>query len=169
MLTIKQIEQILENKISELGMITGLTSSIATTGIFGVKSETVGSMLGAAAEAAMGARIGSQQILIDYKNDLIKIRHQDLLPQKTKEYFNNSLIHESFQDEIYYAVGVKGSGFFNLNPCVLEIVLKQNDLAIFAYAKEGLIKQNTCLKAINMFEKRVFGLLNNSHDQPGHL
>ena len=66
-----------------------------------------------------------------------------------KKYFDNSLIHESHENNIYYAVGIKGSGFFNLNPCVLEVVLKQNNLEIVAHAKEGLIKQKTCLKGMS--------------------
>lgn len=45
-------------------------------------------------------------------------------------------------------IGVVGSGAWRLNPCVVQVVWFAHDLHATAHAKEGLIKQRTCSKAL---------------------
>ena len=51
-----------------------------------------------------------------------------------------------------------GSGFGDRNPTVLEVVIQGGDVAVSAWAKEGLIPQNSAKKAVNAALKAL-GLL----------
>ena len=42
-----------------------------------------------------------------------------------------------------------GSGFGDRNPTVLEVVIRGADVAVSAWAKEGIIPQNSARKAVN--------------------
>ena len=42
-----------------------------------------------------------------------------------------------------------GSGFGDRNPTVLEVVIRGGDVAVSAWAKEGLIPQKSARKAVN--------------------
>ena len=53
-------------------------------------------------------------------------------------------------------VGIVGSGSMNLNPCLVEAVWDATGLQVVAHAKEGLIKQRTCEKALNRLQEEVF-------------
>ena len=50
-----------------------------------------------------------------------------------------------------------GSGSMNLNPCVVEAVWDSSGLQVVAHAREGLIKQRTCEKALDRLQSEVFG------------
>ena len=54
-------------------------------------------------------------------------------------------------------VGIVGSGSMNLNPCLVEAVWDASGLQVVAHAKEGLIKQRTCEKALDRLQQEVFG------------
>ena len=49
--------------------------------------------------------------------------------------------------------GMIFAGINEMDPAVLVIEIKQDDLEISAYAKEGVIKQNTAEKAIDKYVK----------------
>ena len=51
-----------------------------------------------------------------------------------------------------------GSGFGDRNPTVLEVVIRGADVAVSAWAKEGIIPQNSAKKAVNAALKAL-GLL----------
>ena len=51
-----------------------------------------------------------------------------------------------------------GSGFGDRNPTVLEVVIRGGDVTVSAWAKEGLIPQNSARKAVNAALKAL-GLL----------
>jgi hypothetical protein len=63
-------------------------------------------------------------------------------------FFDNSYIHIEDENSYFYIVAVKSAGFMNMNPCVYEIALEPEIIVISTYAREGLINQNTCEKAI---------------------
>ena len=46
-------------------------------------------------------------------------------------------------------VGLVGSGTWNMNPCVMQLIWSERELYATAHAREGLIKQKTCAKALN--------------------
>lgn len=146
MLTNEQINHILENRISDLGRIRSIAGVLPV-----VNPLTDPSTVSKA--AAQGAKLGAKIISTDHKKDSLKISDQSKIYKLIKEYFKNSLVFEKHKNDVYFLVGVKNSGFLNMNFCVLEILLKHAYLEIFAHAKEGFIKQGTCVKAINTLKK----------------
>jgi len=59
-----------------------------------------------------------------------------------------------FKSKVPIISGLIGSGFMNMNPCVINVELigaeaEQTLVRISGAAKEGLIKQNTAAKAVN--------------------
>lgn len=156
MLNDNQINKILEGKLSELGKIGGVIGGIAGGGAGGGIEGGVGGGIGGYIGGGLGAKIGAKLLPLDHKNDSVAHRDQKKITALAKNYFGDALIHESQENDIYYAVGVKGSGFFAMNPCVLELVIRPNTLEIFAHAKEGLIKQKTCTKAIDKLKEHLF-------------
>ncbi len=60
------------------------------------------------------------------------------------------------EDEVNRVItGLVYAGAANVNPVILVVDIKQNNLKISAYAKEGLIKQHTGETAIENFMKAL--------------
>ena len=57
-------------------------------------------------------------------------------------------------DDCYY-VAVVGAGVFNMNPAIVIVKLLDKKVKIIAYAKEGLIKQDTTKKAVDRVVKEL--------------
>jgi len=149
MLDDKQIDNILRGKLSDVGGHS-LGAIQRTLGRYWIVDFSI--RLGAASTNAV-AKI----LKTDYKTENVEVNSQTDIPRLVKKYFNDRLISEENENGIYYAVGVKASGFFNMNPCVLEIVSKSNNIQVSAHAKEGLIKQKTCSKAIASLKAYLLG------------
>lgn len=150
MLSDEQINKILGEKLANLGAVGGAAgATVGGGGLLGMISGAFG--------GASGAKAGAKILPIDHITENFGINNQSNVPELIKKYFNNSLINEDNENGTYYAAGIKGSGFSNLNPCILEVVSKPNYIQIFAHAKEGLIKQKTCLKAISALKMYLLG------------
>lgn len=65
---------------------------------------------------------------------------------RDKLYLFGNILYEDLDNQIYVA-SVR-SGFANMNSAVIALQLKGSKLQIVGYAKEGIIKQQTCEKAI---------------------
>jgi len=139
-LTEKQIQDILSQGLAALGELGGSFGGI-------------GGRHGGAIGGAIGARITPTAHL----EETITITDMTSTLARLREFLQklpNNTVGEDAQ-ETYTLIGVIGSGFLNMNPCVIECELSSNSLKIFAHAKEGLIKQNTCRKGIDMLKKEL--------------
>lgn len=71
-----------------------------------------------------------------------------------------TVIYENANGEDAYIVAKIGSGFMNLNPTVICVdfnnLENENKICIAAYAKEGLIKQNSSQKAFDMVKQQLW-------------
>ena len=64
---------------------------------------------------------------------------------------SGTILEEDFQNQIYVMAIMSGMG--DMNEAIVVIQLYEQTLKIMAYAREGLIKQNTAKKAINKLLK----------------
>lgn len=64
---------------------------------------------------------------------------------------SGTILEEDFQNQIYVIAIMSGMG--DMNEAIVVIQLYEKTLKIMAYAREGLIKQNTAKKAINKLLK----------------
>lgn len=139
-LTEKQIQDILTSGLAAMGALGG----------------SFGGM-GAAGGGAIGGAIGAKITPTAHLEESMPVTDMTATLTKLREFLQelpNNTVGEDAQ-ETYTLIGVIGSGFLNMNPCVIECELSSNSLKIFAHAKEGLIKQNTCRKGIDMLKKEL--------------
>ena len=94
---------------------------------------------------------------IDSKSDTLQVANSDDLVNKLKSYFSNVLLKQTNENNEHYFMAVLAPSFWRLNPCVVEVVVSGNAVRIVTYAKEGLIKQNTCQRTIDDIKKVVLG------------
>lgn len=64
-----------------------------------------------------------------------------------------SIMEEDEKKNIY--VAVVNAGAKNGNPCIMVANLLEDKVAVYAYAREGLIKQHTAKKAVDKLKKEV--------------
>ena len=147
MVNTEQANEILNNEISAAGAkggaIGGALGGFASSGF-------LGGILG----YLFGKKAGSKT---NYAANKLK------LDVKTTEYFTKPYIQNQsdalkqffiqkkgkiLENTDKYIAGITYAGYADVNPCVLSINIEQNKLNITAYAKEGLIKQNTANKGI---------------------
>ncbi|MDY5496390.1 MAG: hypothetical protein SPF99_00185 [Anaerobutyricum sp.] len=57
-------------------------------------------------------------------------------------------------DNMIYVVSVK-AGIFNKNHAVIICGLENGKVTMIAFAREGLVKQNTCKKAMDKIEESI--------------
>ena len=153
MLTKEQVEKIIEIKLSNLGGVGGAMGgtigSIVTDDIIGAPLSAAAGFLG----GSTGTKFGLKLIGLDNQQETVTIQNITQFQPIIKSYFGNDFIYEKNENGTFYFAGIKNSGAANLNPCVMELILKGTELMIFAHAKEGLIKQKTCIKAISDLKK----------------
>lgn len=63
-------------------------------------------------------------------------------------FFNNSFIHIEDENSYFYVVAMKSGGILNMNTCLYEIALEPEVLNVTTYAREGIVRQNTCEKGM---------------------
>lgn len=64
-----------------------------------------------------------------------------------------TILEEDEQNNTY--VAVVNAGIKNGNPCIMVTNLAADQVAIYAFAREGLIKQQTAKKAIEILKKKL--------------
>ena len=116
-----------------------------------------GGVAGAAGGGAIGGALGAKLVGTAHLEEKIPVTDMTSTLAKLREFLEeppNSVVGEGAQ-AVHILIGVIGSGFLNMNPCVIECELSSTSLTISAHAKEGLIKQNTCRKGIDMVKKEL--------------
>lgn len=130
-----------------------LTSGLAAMGALGGSFGGMGGGGGGAIGGAIGAKITPTAHL----EESMPVTDMTATLTKLREFLEeppNGVVGEGAQ-AMHTLIGVIGSGFLNMNPCVIECELSSTSLTISAHAKEGLIKQNTCRKGIDMLKKEL--------------
>lgn len=108
-----------------------------------------------ASGGAKGGTFGARHFTrLDGEKKVFSIPHSDAHQQVILDkFFGGAGSGETFEqagsdEPVLTMVGAVGSGSMNMNPCVVQIVWSGNELQAFAHAREGLIKQRTCAKAL---------------------
>jgi hypothetical protein len=126
------------------------------------KAGALGGKIGGGQAGALGGRLGGQWVAKLLPNDTYEISN-DVVAELTTvistitNLLNNKgkLLGTQETSGIFEIKGLVGSGFFNMNPAILTIWIKQEtqkkvQITIRGTAKEGLIKQHTAEKAVLM-------------------
>jgi hypothetical protein len=86
-------------------------------------------------------------------NDEIEIQPMSFNQLRDKLIGKGTILDEDFEKQIY-TINVM-SGFANQNTAIIAIKLTGNKLELAGYAREGIIKQNTVEKAVEVL-KNIF-------------
>ena len=86
-------------------------------------------------------------------NDEIEIQPMSFNQLRDKLIGKGTILDEDFEKQIY-TINVM-SGFANQNTATIAIKLTGNKLELAGYAREGIIKQNTVEKAVEVL-KNIF-------------
>jgi hypothetical protein len=152
----KKANKILDKELGKLGEKAGRVGG-AVGGIAGRSAVgAVGGSLGGAVGGRKGATLAASLLPTESKKEKLVVN------KTTKEV--SAIIQGFFktrgtikkvktEKKVKIIEGVIGSGFLNMNPSFITIVLHpislhKTEVHIGASAKEGLIKQNTAVKAI---------------------
>ncbi|HIW90593.1 MAG TPA: hypothetical protein H9870_02885 [Candidatus Corynebacterium avicola] len=107
-----------------------------------------------ASGGAQGGRLGARLTKLDGEQQMYSSPSSDAHRQTVQDDFFGGTEYVKTDEEsgpgepILKMVGVVGSGAMNMNPCVVQLVWSARELHAYAHAKEGLIKQRTCAKAL---------------------
>jgi len=140
--------KVLEKELGKVGLKSGVIGGFIGGGLL--------SAIGGAAGGRLGASWAASKLPTDEVHDKIVLQKNLTTSMTTVVQALSSMgtIIDASQYTDYPVVSACcGSGFANMNPAVLcvEFVQSDNaetDLYISGYAKEGLIKQKTAIKAI---------------------
>ena len=141
-------DKFLENEIGNVGFKSGLIGGLIGGGLPGG--------IGGAKGGKLGASWAASKLPTDEVRDKITLEENLRTSMITVVEALSSIgtiINRSKDMDCPVVSGWCGSGFANMNPAIICVEFKQinntqTGLYIFAYAKEGLIKQKTALKAI---------------------
>ena len=86
-------------------------------------------------------------------NDEIEIQPMSFVQLRDKLIGKGTILDEDFEKQIY-TINIM-SGFANQNTATIAIKLTGNKLELAGYAREGIIKQNTVEKAVEVL-KNIF-------------
>lgn len=115
---------------------------------FNLEFEIVGDMMGGvhrgmnkpAMRTYKRLKIWKQSVCLETKENLYAFAWEKL----------QELVAVEVQNEENYIICIVGSGGWNMNPAVVELCFCDTHVEITAWAKEGIIKQRTAEKAIQM-------------------
>lgn len=119
-----------------------------------------------AGRGAAGARLGASLTRLDGEQRTIGYGWtDDRLRAVREDWFGGAvderrgavpgLAEPTTSDDTVQLVGVVGSGVGGMNPCVVQLVWTRDVLLATAHAKEGLIRQGTCRKALDSLERAL--------------
>ncbi|UFU03312.1 hypothetical protein LQF12_01485 [Ruania suaedae] len=141
--------------LTEQEVLLALSGGLAELGALG------GSLAGPAGAVggASGARAGARVAKLDGR----RRDWSSPLPETVLDRLRLALGEphewrtETPEGERTALVGVVGSGAMSMNPCVIEVLHHPLGVQLAAHAREGLIKQRTCEKALERIEREVLG------------
>lgn len=151
-LSTEEITAALEGGLGSLGAVGGAVGGGLGGGVPGA--------VGGAAGGRTGGRLGARFTKPDSSRRHWPQPSTPALIQRLQEFLQYPQQRELTGPDGSSVVGlyaVIGSGSMNLNPCVLEAVWDASGLQVVAHAREGLIKQRTCEKALDRMQQEVFG------------
>lgn len=108
-------------------------------------------------------RVDLRKLLAEYCNadpDMIQEKTVDecvlaITQIRDKLYILGNILHEDLDNQTY-VVAIR-SGFANMSSAVIAMQLRGRKLHVVGYAKEGIIKQNICEKAIRKISDIALG------------
>ena len=143
----------LEKELGKVGQKSGSLGGFLGAGLLGAIGGSVAGKLGASWAAS---KLPTDEVHDDV---ILKDNLQNSMVKVLNSLSSMGTITESSQYTDYPVISaVCGSGAFNMNPAVLcvefvEVNETETKLFISGYAKEGLIKQRTAIKAINKLKQ----------------
>lgn len=154
------LDDILERELGKVGQKGGALGGFLGAGLLGSIGSTVGGVIGGAIGGKLGATWAASKLPIDEVHEEVILEQN--LTSSIMEVLNSldsmgTIIDSSNYTEYPVISAVCGSGFGKMNPAVIcvefvEISKSKTNLYISAYAKEGVIKQKTAIKAIKRFK-----------------
>lgn len=151
-LSAEEITAALEGGLGSLGTVGGAVGGGLGGGVPGA--------VGGAAGGRTGGRLGARFTKPDRSRRRWPQPSTPAQIQRLREFLQYPQQRELTGPDGSSVVGlyaIIGSGSMNLNPCVLEAVWDASGLQVVAHAREGLIKQRTCEKALDRLQQEVFG------------
>ncbi len=108
--------------------------------------------------------IDLQALLMEHSNaqteHIQEIKIQDcplsILQIRDRLYLLGSILYEDLEHQVY--VAAIRSGFGNMNHTIVAMQLQGTEFVAVGYAKEGLINQHTCEKALLKLKNAVLGV-----------
>lgn len=147
LLSIDQVEQALVEGIADLGARGG--------GLGGALGGGAAGRLGGVSGGRSGARFGARHLTrLDGEQRTLSVECTEENLHAVRAGFFGGRAQECVGTppgataDAVLMVGVVGAGVGGLNPCVVQLVWFATELHVTAYAKEGLIKQRACAKAL---------------------
>lgn len=148
-------DTILEKEIAKAGYKGGVIGGFIGGGLFSAISGGLG--------GKMGASWAASKLKTDEVHDTISLSKdmKDSIAFVLQALSAMGTIMDASQYSDYPVISACcGSGYGNMNPAVLCVEFIQNgngqtDLHISGYAKEGLIKQKTAIKAITRLKEML--------------
>ena len=147
LLFIAEVEHVLVEGVAALGAWGGAVGGAVGGGFAG--------RLGGASGGRSGGRFGARYLTrLDGDQRVIHVERSEENLQAVRAEFFGGRVREGrgappgATAEALLMAGVVGSGPMSMNPCVVQLVWFAHELHATAHAKEGLIKQRTCAKAL---------------------
>ena len=159
-----KINELLVEELSNIGEAYGSTMGIMGAPFVKLTAKFT-ARAGRSGTSFSAKRLKTDQVTEYYKVAMTAVKLFDIL----KTYLSkNGRIIESSERKSLTALTL--SGYANMNPCVLVVRLtidssNKINLEITGYAKEGIIKQNTCKKSIN----NLISFLNSNEVNVTHI
>ena len=150
LLSIEQVEDALVDGLGSLGAWSGGLGGALGGSLVGAGAGAAGAA-GGASGGRSGARFGARKLTrLDGEQKTTHVARTLENLRAVRERFFDGRLDERTDDpaDATLLVGIVGSGAGGLNPCVVQVIWYTEELHATAHAKEGLIKQRTCAKAL---------------------
>lgn len=149
------IDKILEKELGKAGFKSGVLGAFANSGLLNNIDDAFAGNLGAS-WAASKLKIDEVHVTISLQKNL-RLSMITIIEALSSI---GTLIDGSKYTDYPVVLACCGSGYANMNPAIVcvefvQIDNEQTDLYISAYAKEGLIKQKTAIKAIKKLKSII--------------
>jgi|GEM_PF-3006583 len=158
LLPIEQVEDILIDGLGDIGAWSGGVGGMAGGAASGPVSGVAGAYGGKSGGRA-GARWGARHLTRmdgDYATFPVTPSEENL--QAVRERVFAGRLQEStdgYTGARQFIGIVVGPGLRGMNPCVMQLIWYAQELRATAHAREGLIKQHTCEKALQLLGATV--------------
>ncbi|UPK74111.1 hypothetical protein MU582_16960 [Nocardioidaceae bacterium SCSIO 66511] len=147
LLTIDQVVHLLEGALGDIGAWGGGVGGALGGGLAGRAGGTSGGRIGARFGTRHLTKLDGEQrtLQVPRTEQNVRVVRDKFFEGRAQERTGNPAGGEPGPIEM---VGVVGSGTARMNPCVIQLVWFDQQVHVTAHAREGLIKQRTCSKAL---------------------